>query len=193
MACEGSVVDDGELLVGLLEGNTDSWRLLIDRFGPLIRSRVADVARTFGCGHDDAGIDDVTAEVFASLLARESAALRAFAGKSHLSTYLAVIATRVSMRAWGKLTRHPTAVEVSDAAAGSTSTLGRLTESEDKERLLNLVARLPERQNELVNLFYVHGLSYDQISQRTGIPKGSIGPTLRRAESRLRSWMEESP
>jgi RNA polymerase sigma factor (sigma-70 family) len=55
------------------------------------------------------------------------------------------------------------------------------------EALLAGLAELPTRQRELLLLLVADPpLSYAQITERTGIPTGSIGPTRHRALDRLR-------
>jgi RNA polymerase sigma factor (sigma-70 family) len=62
-----------------------------------------------------------------------------------------------------------------------------LLNAEQHEALLAGLAELPERQRELLLLLVADPpLSYAEISQRTGIPVGSIGPTRGRALERLR-------
>jgi hypothetical protein len=59
--------------------------------------------------------------------------------------------------------------------------------AERHEALLAGLAELPARQRELLLLLVADPpLSYAEISQRTGIPVGSIGPTRGRALDRLR-------
>lgn len=188
---------DERLILQLLGGDSQAWYALVDRYGPLIRSRVADVSRMFDRQHDTAAIDDVTAEVFVALLANDSAALRAFAGRSRLGTYLAVIATRIAGRTFGRNSRRDHQRRDWEQTADRPCTddaevpLQGLVQEEDRRSLLELVQRLPTRQRELISLHYVDGLTYQEIQKRTGIPVGSIGPTLRRAEKRLRQWIEQ--
>jgi len=66
--------------------------------------------------------------------------------------------------------------------------------------LREALAELPPKRRELLLLLLADPpLSYDEISARLGIPKGSIGPTRARAleqlrESRaLRSWSSDEP
>lgn len=154
-----------------------------------------DVADAFGRGGDWSTIDDVTAEVFASLVARDAAALRAFRSQSSLSTYLAVIATRIARRMIARVVRgsHAQAGSFEDAEPtqfrGDPQSL--LIGREEKEKLLALVDRLPERQRELIVAFYREEQTYAEISTRFDIPIGSIGTTLRRAESKLRQWIND--
>ena len=80
--------DDRLLVERLVRGDSNAWQKFVHTHGRLVRSRVADVASTFGRSEDDSAIDDATAEVFAALLGNDAAALRAFAGRSSLGTYL---------------------------------------------------------------------------------------------------------
>lgn len=62
-----------------------------------------------------------------------------------------------------------------------------LLRAERHETLLAALAELPARQRQLLLLLIQDPpLSYAQISQRTGIPTGSIGPIRGRALERLR-------
>ena len=63
--------------------------------------------------------------------------------------------------------------------------------SEQRLQLYRLLEKLPEKQHDVVELFHLKGNSYAEISQQLSIPIGSIGPTLRRAELRLKQWIEE--
>jgi RNA polymerase sigma-70 factor, ECF subfamily len=38
----------------------------------------------------------------------------------------------------------------------------------------------------VVRLYHLEGKSYDEISRQTGVPTGSVGPTLTRARAKMR-------
>ena len=191
----GSASDDSSLVSDLVSGCPDAWVRLIDLHGGLVRSRVVDVARVFGRREDWSTIDDVTAEVFATLLARDGAALRCFRGQSRLSTYLAVIATRVARRVIAhacRIDHHQSeSLDELPSPTDAPNAESSLIDQEEREHLLTLVDRLPVKQRELVVAFYRQELTYVQISDRFDIPIGSIGKTLRQAEQRLRQWMND--
>ncbi len=179
----------------LLAGDSEAWQTFIASSGRLIRSRVADVASSFGFSQDGASIDDATADVFGSLLANDSAALRAFAGRSSLTTYLAVIATRCATRIFARK-RHglrklqTTEVdELQDEQTELDPSAG-LLKSESRDAIRRHLEDLPWKQREVVRLFHLEGKSYAAISDELSIPIGSIGVTLRRAEAKLRERLE---
>lgn len=187
--------EDRLLVERLVYGDARAWSTFVEIYGRLVRARVADVASSFGRSTDESAIDDATAEVFAALLGNDAAALKAFAGRSSLRTYVAVIATRSATRGFAR--RHIAAPSTDDCdlartAPDQTSTdpVSELIQAEQRQRLHLLLDQLPPKQRNVVSLFHLHGNSYAEISERLDIPIGSIGPTLRRAEAKLRQWME---
>ncbi len=187
--------DDQVLVERLVRGDASAWRFFVENHGRLVRARVADVALTFGRGRDESSIDDATAEVFAALLGNNAAALRAFAGRSSLGTYVAVIATRSATRGFARSHLVSPAPGDLDSAYAkcdreATDPVSELIDEEQHEKLHELLRRLPNKQKNVVTLFHLQGQSYAEISDRLEMPIGSIGPTLRRAEAKLRSWLE---
>jgi RNA polymerase sigma-70 factor (ECF subfamily) len=186
--------EERRLVERLVRGDGDSWSDFVGRFGRIIRSRVADVARSFGCVRDEAAIDDATAEVFAVLVFNEAAALRAFEGRSSLSTYLAVIATRIATR--GFASKRFTVIADDDVVHNKmpddtvVEPIRTLIQNEQQLEVIALLNRLPEKQCKVIRLFHLEGHSYVQISEMLEMPIGSVGVTLRRGEAKLRGWME---
>lgn len=185
---------DRSLVERLLVGDGSAWQQFVESYGRLVRSRVADVAATFGRVGDEAAIDDATAEVFAALLRNSGAALRAYAGRSSLATYVAVISTRSATRGFARR-----CVPAADANENLSQTacdesvvdpVARMIDVEQRQRVQSLLERLPAKQRQLISMFHLQGKSYADISDRLEIPMGSIGPTLRRAEAKLRQWLE---
>lgn len=179
----------------LLRSDSDAWREFVQSYGRLVRARVADVATSFGRGCDDTAVDDAVAEVFAAILNNDAAALRGYAGRSSLVTYLAVIATRSATRGFAAQTRsvgnenfEAETEALADPAA--VEPIGKIILNERSERVHALLQRLPAKQREVVRLFHLESFSYQQISQIIDMPIGSIGPTLRRAEAKLKAWLE---
>ena len=179
----------------MVRGDGVAWQAFIDTHGRLVRARVADVASSFGRSEDESAIDDATAEVFAALLGNDAAALRAFAGRSSLGTYVAVIATRSATRGFAR--KHLVATssddtEIVDTARDQTvkDPISELIDVEQQERLRLLIDRLSPKQRNIVSLYHLQGRTYAEISEQLEIPIGSIGPTLRRAEAKLREWLD---
>ncbi len=186
--------DDRLLVERLVYGDGTAWQTFVQTYGRLVRCRVADVATTFGRAEDDSAIDDATAEVFAALLGNDAAALRAFAGRSSLGTYIAVIATRSATRGFARkrlVVASAAEADISQATRdGAADPAHQLIHAEQQQRVRRMLSRLPAKQRKVVTLFHLQGKTYADISDQLQMPIGSIGPTLRRAEAKLREWME---
>ena len=190
-----SRAEDRRLVQDLLSKDISAWHSFVTTYGRIVRSRVADVARSFGYTTDTLAIDDATADVFVALCVNDLAALRAFAGRSALSTYLAVISTRCATRSFARKRQQKqgcTEANVSQVAASMSKTdpARRMLLDEERHRVQNLLENLPEKQREVVSRFYLEGQSYATISLDLNIPIGSVGVTLQRAEAKLRKQLE---
>jgi RNA polymerase sigma-70 factor (ECF subfamily) len=153
------------------------------------------VAESFHCAADSAEIDDGTAEVFAALISHDCAPLRAFAGRSSLVTYLAVIATRSATRYYSRQRRRwrnttPIDPRIYDPPSEETDSLAARIAVERQQLLLSLLDQFPNKQRSVVRMFHIEGKSYSEISQTLGMPIGSVGVTLRRVEAKLREELE---
>lgn len=181
-----------ELLVG---GCPSAWEELVSRYARLIRSSVKTVLMSFGKSDDQSLVDDLTADLFTALLGNDCAPLRAYQGRSSLATYLRVIAVRVALR--NLRTRSETPADPSLADLVDSRQVGpdsSAMSSEQQQVLGRLIEQLPDRQREMIRLHYFEGYTYSQISQQMQVPVGSIGPTLQRAEQRLRESLNaQSP
>ena len=186
--------DDRRLIQGLLARDRAAWCLFVERFQGLIYARVARTALEFGYNLDRADLEDICAEVFAGLVARDFSSLRRFEGRSSLATWLAVVARRVSVRCLHKhRTRGQESIQHHDQPAADRQAPGdaltALVEAEDTYRLYAMLEQLSDADQLVLRMFYLDGLSYQEISKRLGISINTVGPKLQRAQQRLRQRM----
>ena len=188
--------DDYSLVQRLVAGDGAAWGEFVERFERLVLARVAATARELGLPVDRAELEDVTAEVFSQLVANEFDALRRFEGRSRLSTWLSVVARRIALRKLAAVRREPwrmaaAAPEALLSSSRGEEPLAALIQGENRELLGQGLARLAERDRQLVALLYVEALSYREISERLAMPMNSIGPTVMRIQKKLRASLEE--
>ena len=127
--------------------------------------------------------DDLASEVFLTIVADEFAVLRRFRGKSSLATYLTVVSRRVVVHALIKRRNSTPIGDLADEASIHTDGVEkRISDREEVERLLE---ELDGDEAAVVRMFHLEGKSYHEISQATGMPENSIGPTLSRARSKM--------
>ena len=76
--------------------------------------------------------------------------------------------------------------EVIDAASSEPSPLGALISAEDRAKVRNTVARLPENYRVALVLRYYSELSYDEIAHELGLEKNHVAVLIFRAKKELR-------
>ena len=178
---------DQALIEACLSGDAQAWNTFVRRFGRLIRVVVTKTAQRRGWSITAADCDDITAEVFAQLVYRNAASLRLFAGRSTLTTYLTVIARRVTVRAMLKQSTHPKTLpkdtSLPEQADRTVLPQQRIAQQDEIEHYLK---HLSTEEQVLLRMHDLEGHSYSEISHATGIPVNSIGPRLSKARKSIR-------
>jgi RNA polymerase sigma-70 factor (ECF subfamily) len=178
---------DRNLLTRCLADKPGAWRDFVDRYMGLVVHVVNHTASSRSLRLAATDREDLVAEVLLALIDNNYAVLRHFRGNSSLATYLTVVARRVVVRSLMKGTSGPTlshlAHEHGNGAHTADSAEERMADVEQVERLLQSLER---SEADVVRMYHLEGLSYDQISRVTGMPSGSVGPILSRARSKMR-------
>jgi RNA polymerase sigma factor (sigma-70 family) len=162
-------------------GDEHAWREIVDRYSPLL----ASVIRSFRLTSEE--IQDVAQTVWLRLVEHLSDLREPRA----LPMWIVTTTRRESLRYVSdrrrSVPRDPLDPSWLDSRAENAELLADMLRAERRQALLAGLAELPARQRELLLLLVEDPpLSYAHISQRTGIPIGSIGPTRSRALERLR-------
>jgi len=177
---------DRQLLQRCLSRQPRAWEDFVDRFLGLVIHVVRHTAQARSISVTPQDAEDLAADVFVAILADDYAALRRFRGQSSLATYLTVISRRVVVR---ELLKRRIVPNLSDTTAmqevvdEGTSVEERLS---NREEIIRLLDELPGDEADIVRLYHLDGKSYHEISDQTGVPENTIGPTLSRARAKLR-------
>jgi RNA polymerase sigma-70 factor (ECF subfamily) len=198
LAVSGGTSGDLHLVAQLVASDGQAWRTFVERFGRLVLTRGIATARELGRALDDAGAEDLCAEVFSRLVADDCRVLRLYEGRSMLSTWLCVVTRRIAIRRLKTLAREP-ALPAADSGhalgslAGSPADepLRQLLAGEEVSRLTAALAQLGERDRKLVGLLFFESCSYREAAAALQMPMNSIGPTLARIQKRLRIALQE--
>jgi RNA polymerase sigma factor (sigma-70 family) len=165
-------------------GDEHAWHEIVDRYAPLL----ASVVRRFRL--TTAETQDVAQTVWLRLVEhlgslREPRALPMWIITTAKRESLRYLSDRRRTLPYDPLDPSWLATSAEDAEPDAA-----LLRAERHEALLAGLAELPARQRELLLLLVEDPpLSYAQISRRTGVPIGSIGPTRGRALERLRQTL----
>jgi RNA polymerase sigma factor (sigma-70 family) len=179
-------MDDGDYPITLLvnaaaAGDEQAWHEIVDRYTPLLGSVIRRFRLT------TAETQDVAQTVWLRLVEHLSGLREPRA----LPMWIITTGRRESLRCLRDRRRtvpyDPLESSWLSFPAEDLEPEEELLRADRHEALLAGLAELPTRQRELLLLLVADPpLSYAQISKRTGIPTGSIGPTRRRALDRLR-------
>ena len=172
---------DRQLLQRCLDRQPGAWDDFVDRFLGLVIHVVNHTAQSRSIRLRRTDVEDLAHEVFVAIFDDDYAILRRFRGRSSLAPYLTVIARRVVVR---ELLKRPAAASLSEAAEQVQASQPSTTEQRigNREAVERLLDRLSGPAADIVRMYHLEGLSYREISARTGIAENSIGPTLSRAE-----------
>jgi RNA polymerase sigma factor (sigma-70 family) len=171
-----------ELMHAARRGDTAAWDQLVRRFDNVVSSTV----RRYRL--QDADARDAAQRTWLRLVEHH----RQLQNPEALGGWLATTAARECLqilrgRQWMELRAE--AHDVVDPA-GEPET--RVVDAVTVAQLRRLMARLPPRSRILLDaLFEDDPLPYAELSRRTGIPIGSIGPTRARALRHLRVLIDE--
>ena len=174
---------DRNLLQRCLGREPRSWENFVDRFLGLVLHVVNHTAQCRGVRLGESDREDLVAEVFFAIVREDFAVLKQFRGKSSLATYLTVVSRRVVVR---ELTRRGSLATLSSTedVAEPANFEARISNREEVERLL---ASLPQDEADVVRMYHLDGMSYNEISSSVGMPENSVGPMLSRARSKMRN------
>lgn len=185
-------LSDEQLAEKYLSGDANAMTAIyeryIDKVYRLAYSKLGD--------HHDA--QDVASSVFLKLCTY----LQQFRGDSKLSTWIFAVAANAAIdfarrrkpqdsldREIGGKDGEPMERQVPDRNPGPEE----LVEKEDfKRHMLSLVQKLPDMQREILELRFIIGMSYQEISDELGIEMGTVKSRINRAVAGLREAYRRS-
>lgn len=174
-------IDDlthGELLRLAADGERDAWDALVDRFGQMVWS----VARGFRL--DDATAKDVAQTVWLRLIEH----IDSIKDPERLPGWLVTTCRRESLRIAKARDRDVPTEFAFDVVDPSPSLDDLLVEGDEARTVVTAFREMDDTCQELLRLMTVEPpLSYEEISEITGRPIGSLGPTRARCLEKLKA------
>jgi RNA polymerase sigma factor (sigma-70 family) len=166
------------LLLRAAAGEREAWDALVERFGQMVWS----VARSFRL--DDAAASDVAQTVWLRLIEN----VDRIQDPERLPGWLATTCRREALRVIKRSERSvPSDFEydIEDPSPGLES---MMIDDEETREVVLAFGELDEECQQLLRLLTVEpALSYEEISEATGRPVGSLGPTRGRCVERLKA------
>jgi len=175
---------DADLLRDAAGGDRNAFHALVERHSDGLFRLAVSLSR------NRADAEDVLQETFVGAYR----GLSKFNGHAAVKTWLTQILIRQAAKMWNKSKRSREAVAI-DSPAGEAAgeALSRPSSEADVDRRLDLmqvIDGLPEDHRQVILLREVQGLSYEEIAQVLGVPRGTVESRLHRARSRLKQRLK---
>ena len=182
---------DAILIERFQNGDADSMDALISRHQ----------ARAYQYAYRLTRDRDIAADVVADAFVRVYRAAHTFKGQSAFTTWLYRILTNCFLDMRKKASSRPT-VSLDASLQTEDGTLERQLESDGKTpheeaeraergRAVSVaIENLPEYQRQMINMFHVEMLSYEEIADQMNLPIGTVKSRLNRARLGLRHQLE---
>jgi len=178
-------ISDIDLARAAAGGDAQAFHALVDRHS----AEMFRLALSL-CGKR-ADAEDICQEAFFGAFR----GVHRFDGRSSFKTWLTRILLRQASKTWKKnKARNATSLDLVDEAgarsrnASPTSPVGSVDASLD---ILEVIQRLGPEHQQVVVLRELQGMSYDQIAQTLGIPRGTVESRLFRARIELRKLLKD--
>lgn len=171
-------VSHGELLNLAASGDRGAWEALVERFGQMVWS----VARGFRL--DDAMAKDVSQTVWLKLIEN----IDHIKDPERLPGWLATTTRREALRVAKARDRTVVTDFEYDIEDPNPSLDEMLIDDEENRLVVRAFSTLDDMCRQLLRLMTIEpALSYEEISETTGRPIGSLGPTRARCLEKLKA------
>ncbi len=181
---------DRDLVEACCRGDAAAWRELVDRFAPLCCHILRRTLLQRGWRAAEAEVDDLSAELFAELVASDYRRLRMYDPTYALTTYLGLIARSRAIDYWRRKVVEPRRSDADPteiAAAPPHDTAPALDPGgELVQKLQAALEGLSPKERMMVQMFYFGGKKYREIAEAMGVPINTVCSTLCRTLEKLR-------
>lgn len=157
-----------DLVAACAEGDAKAWKRFLEEYGPWM----FQVAKRSLSGNE-ATAEDVVADLYRQFLERDRAILKSFGEPYNLKAWLSVLVRRAAARHRRQM-------------SGGFELEIHFLKTCKKPAVEKFLARLPETDAQILKMYYLEDRSYEEISERTGVPVNTIGKRKFRALTELR-------
>ncbi|MHC5037343.1 MAG: RNA polymerase sigma factor [Planctomycetota bacterium] len=189
--------EEKQLLRACTGGDPKAWETFVDRYSPFLFSSIRKILAKRKGTFTGEEAETVYQEVFWELFREKGRALRAFSGRSKLTTYLWVIAYRKVLE---HLTSRRSALpsgtasleEVTEPASPQSDPTASAETLEMRKRVQDALATLPDRDRKVLSAFYFKGKSHREIAREIGLSPAAVGMIIFRGRKKLEKILKKT-
>lgn len=182
-----SFASDEALITSCLEGKKEAWDHFVEKFSRLIYWGIRQTLSSTGFSARHELGDEVFQEVFTRLI--EKGELARLREAKSVRKFLTVMACHMTLNKVRSLSRFEKKVLPFDSEDMLGGEMGLPSDAGAKEReslVAEIFATLPLREQTALELFYLSGKSYGEISLILGLPQTSVANILWRTKQKLK-------
>lgn len=178
--------DEYELIDNILDGESNHFRVLIDRYGPMVFHVVRGFER------DDDEVNELAQQIFVKAFEK----LGRFDQKSKFSSWLYTLAMNHCRDYAKNIRRNNSRFSEMDEdflesrMQDTSNPYQELTEKQRNMSLADSIEKMNSEYSEPLLLKYRDGLSYKAISKRLGVSVSALKVRVHRARIELKSILE---
>ena len=186
------VQNDLVLVQRLLAREETAWAEFVDRYQRLIDFRIASACVEAGrAASAEQLVSEISCEFYSTLISDGMRVLASFAGRSRLSTWIAVIARRLTFRYLARQRKHLQPQRIDTAAGIASAEAADGVAQEQLQQMQLARTQLLQADQDVLRLFYDERRPYEEIASLLGISTNAVGPKLDRARRRLKSLLQQ--
>ena len=180
-----------DLLRRLLGKDHDAWQEMLKEYSGLLLGISRRTFASYGFHASFQDQEDAVADVWRNLLEHERRLIRQCLDRGNFPQMLVVLTRNrtIDIMRRHKMTVALPADEELDVPADPA---GNDWDGLPKEVGAEALNTLSARERTCIQLFFLHRKKYREIETLAGIPQNSVGPTLARALTKLRSFFAQT-
>jgi len=180
-----TITDDQIIISNILEGNTNAFAQLVDRYKDLVFTLSLRMLRN----REEA--EEVSQDTFIKVFK----SLNKFKGKSKFSTWIYRVAYNTCLDRLKKIKREYHVVAIDEFTEHQVKTLDnaleKMEQDEHKQKIQDCLDLLPGEDSFLLTLFYFEEQSLEEIAKVIGITANNVKVKLYRSRKKLSTILKE--
>lgn len=198
---------DKSIIDGCVKGRPQAWNEFIQRFSGLVMWSVRERLSKFGFHFTNDDLEDIHQEVFLSIYKENK--LSRLKDPSKIAAWLAILSGNIAVNKIGRIkggilskesvslfeeiqNTEDSALTISDILKDeSASILEKIDQKEQQELVVKIIDSLAPRDKIVLNLYYIHGNTINEMAQCLNMPQGTVASIIARAKEKIKQKLKD--